>query len=63
MSVIILLIAVSLTLALGFLAAFVWAVRHGQYEDTCTPAMRILSDDQNPGKTPSPSQPSNQAKP
>jgi nitrogen fixation-related uncharacterized protein len=30
---------------LAFLAGFIWAVRSGQFEDTCTPAMRILSED------------------
>jgi nitrogen fixation-related uncharacterized protein len=30
---------------LAFLAAFIWAVKSGQFEDTCTPAMRILSED------------------
>ena len=32
-------------IAVGFLAAFIWAVRTGQYEDTCTPAMRLLLDE------------------
>lgn len=45
MSVILILILVSLSLALGFLACFIWAVRNGQYEDTTTPSMRILTDD------------------
>ncbi len=45
MPVILILILVSLTLALAFLAGFIWAVRSGQYEDTCTPAMRILTED------------------
>ena len=36
MLVIFLLIFVSLTLALAFLAAFIWAVKSGQFEDTCT---------------------------
>jgi cbb3-type cytochrome oxidase maturation protein len=45
MSVIIILIGISLALAGGFLACFVWAVRSGQYEDTCTPSMRILTED------------------
>ena len=44
MSVILILILASLALALAFLAAFVWAVRAGQYEDTCTPSMRVLMD-------------------
>ena len=46
MSVILILILASLAVALAFLAAFVWAVKSGQFEDTCTPAMRILSEDE-----------------
>jgi cbb3-type cytochrome oxidase maturation protein len=45
MSAIYLLIPISLLVALAFLAAFIWAVRSGQYEDTCTPALRMLTDD------------------
>ena len=45
MSVIFLLIPLSVLFAAAFLAAFFWAVRSGQFEDTCTPSMRILSDD------------------
>lgn len=45
MSVILLLIPLSLVMAGLFLGAFVWAVRRGQYEDTCTPSMRILLED------------------
>ena len=45
MSVIVILILASLGMALTFLGLFVWAVRSGQYEDTCTPSMRILADD------------------
>lgn len=45
MEVIFLLIAISIIAALGFLAAFLWAVRSGQYDDDKTPAMRILFDD------------------
>jgi cbb3-type cytochrome oxidase maturation protein len=44
MSVIILLIAAGGMVASGFLAAFVWAVRSGQFDDTCTPAVRVLFD-------------------
>jgi cbb3-type cytochrome oxidase maturation protein len=46
MSVILILILASLAVALAFLAAFVWAVKAGQFEDTCTPAMRILGEDE-----------------
>jgi len=45
MSVLYLLIPLSLIVAGAFLAAFIWAVRSGQYEDTDTPAMRVLTDD------------------
>jgi cbb3-type cytochrome oxidase maturation protein len=45
MTVILLLIPLSLFMAAGFLWAFVWAVRSGQYDDTCTPSMRVLADD------------------
>ena len=45
MSVIIILILASLAVALTFLAGFIWATRSGQFEDTQTPAMRILADE------------------
>jgi cbb3-type cytochrome oxidase maturation protein len=45
MSVLIVLILASLAVGLTFLAAFIWSVRSGQYEDTLTPAMRVLLDD------------------
>ncbi|MBL9139344.1 MAG: cbb3-type cytochrome oxidase assembly protein CcoS [Verrucomicrobiales bacterium] len=48
MEVIILLILASLLLAGGFLAVFIWASRSGQFEDTTTPAMRMLVDDPAP---------------
>jgi cbb3-type cytochrome oxidase maturation protein len=45
MSVIFLLIPLSIVIAACFLGAFFWAVRSGQFEDTCTPSMRVLLDD------------------
>jgi cbb3-type cytochrome oxidase maturation protein len=45
MSVIVILILASLLVATGFLVAFIWAVRSGQYEDTSTPSLRVLTDD------------------
>lgn len=45
MEIIFVLILVSLIIALGFLAAFFWAVKSGQYEDDYTPSIRILFDD------------------
>jgi cbb3-type cytochrome oxidase maturation protein len=45
MTAIYLMLPVSLLLALIFLIAYVWSVRTGQYEDTRTPALRILTED------------------
>ena len=45
MSVIILLIGFSILIAGGFLAAFIWSVKKGQYDDDYTPSIRILFDD------------------
>jgi cbb3-type cytochrome oxidase maturation protein len=44
-SVIILLIILGVLVASGFLAAFLWAVRSGQYDDTVSPSVRMLFDD------------------
>ena len=49
MSVVIILILASLAVGVGFVVAFVWSVRDGQYVDTVTPAMRMLAEDP-PGK-------------
>ena len=49
MKIIFILIIVSLIVALGFLGAFLWAVRSGQYDDDYSPAVRILFDDDSPG--------------
>ena len=45
MSVIYLLLPLSLLVAAGFVAAFVWAVRNGQLDDLETPGLRMLHDD------------------
>ena len=45
MSVIIVLMLASLAVGLIFVGAFVWSVRSGQYEDTLTPSLRVLADD------------------
>ncbi|SFN77948.1 cytochrome oxidase maturation protein, cbb3-type [Chitinophaga sp. YR627] len=42
MSVIIILLGASLLVALFFLAAFIWSVRNGQFEDNFSPAHRVL---------------------
>ena len=46
MSVIFILIIASLTVAGGFLLAFLWAVKSGQYEDDYTPSVRMLFEDE-----------------
>jgi cbb3-type cytochrome oxidase maturation protein len=48
MSVLYILIIAALTIAIGFLIAFIWAVKSGQFDDTHTPSMRILLDDDKP---------------
>lgn len=40
------LIAISFIVAIGFLIAFLWAVKSNQYEDDYTPSVRILFDDE-----------------
>ena len=45
MIVIYLLIPLSIVTAAVFLVGFFWAVRTGQYEDTTTPSLRPLMDD------------------
>ena len=56
MIIIYLLIPLSVVIAAAFLGGFIWAVRSGQYEDTCTPSMRLLTEEKissvkpNPGK-------------
>ncbi len=51
MSVMLVLIGFSLTVAIGFLIAFLWAVKSGQYDDKYTPSVRMLFDDKKPGNT------------
>ena len=49
MMVIVILLGASMTLALGFLVAFLMSAKGGQFDDPVTPAMRILHDDDTPG--------------
>lgn len=51
MSVVIVLIGASLLVAVGFLIAYLWAVKSGQYDDRYTPSVRILFDDKKISKT------------
>lgn len=45
MTIIIVLISISLTIALVFLGVFYWSMKSGQYDDTYTPSVRMLFDD------------------
>lgn len=47
MSVVFILIVASLLVAIGFLIAFIWSVKSGQYDDDYTPSVRMLFDDEN----------------
>jgi len=46
MSVIYVLLTISIIVALVFFAAFIIAVRNGQYDDSYTPSVRMLFDDE-----------------
>jgi len=51
MSVILILLIASISVAGLFLAAFLWGVRSGQFEDDYSPASRILFDDKPASET------------
>ena len=46
MSVIYIMLSISLLVALVFFAAFIMAVRKGQYDDGYTPSVRMLFEDE-----------------
>lgn len=48
MNILLLLIPISLVLLGIAIAAFVWAVKRGQFDDLDTPALDILEDDDRP---------------
>lgn len=48
MNIIVLLILISVTIAVVFLAIFYWSMKSGQYDDTYTPSVRMLFDDSKP---------------
>lgn len=45
MEILPLLIGISVVILVAVAAIFVWAVRSGQFDDLDTPAVRILTDD------------------
>jgi cbb3-type cytochrome oxidase maturation protein len=54
MSAIIFLIVLGIIVAGGFLIAFIWAVRSGQYDDDYSPSVRMLFENK---KTEEPKKP------
>ena len=46
MSIIYMLLAISIIVALFFFVAFVISVKKGQYDDVYTPSVRMLFDDE-----------------
>ena len=52
MSVVVVLIGFSMLVAGGFLIAFLWAVRSGQFDDRYTPSVRMLFGDGEPRPRP-----------
>ena len=46
MSVIYLLLTLSILVAIVFFIAFIYSVKRGQYDDSYTPSVRMLFDDE-----------------
>ena len=44
MEVIVILLSSSILIPVGFLIAFIWSVKNGQYDDDYSPSVRILFD-------------------
>lgn len=54
MAILLMLIPISLVLLGLAVAAFVWAVKRGQFDDLDTPALDILEDNDRPAPPPQP---------
>ncbi|MFD1063989.1 cbb3-type cytochrome oxidase assembly protein CcoS [Winogradskyella litorisediminis] len=46
MNIIYILLSISVLVALVFFAAFIFSVKKGQYDDTYTPSVRMLFEDE-----------------
>ena len=53
MSVMYVIVPLALLVVFAAVAAYLWAARHGQFDDLSTPALRVLHDDP-PADVPSP---------
>jgi cbb3-type cytochrome oxidase maturation protein len=62
MSVVFILLGASLTIAIGFLIAFIWSVKSGQYDDDYTPSVRMLFDNKSTPEITTNKTPDNQPK-
>lgn len=52
MSVIYILLTISIIVAIAFFIAFIFAVKSGQYDDSYTPSVRMLFEDELVKETP-----------
>ncbi|WP_024867478.1 cbb3-type cytochrome oxidase assembly protein CcoS [Pseudoxanthomonas suwonensis] len=57
MNILLMLVPLSLVLLGVAVAAFVWAVKRGQFDDLDTPALDILEDDDRPAPPAKPAPP------
>lgn len=55
MSVIYILLTISIIVAIVFFIAFIMAVKNGQYDDSYTPSVRMLFEDELVKEQPKPS--------
>ena len=62
MSIIYLLLAISVVVAIIFFIAFIVSVKKGQYDDVYTPSVRMLFDDELVKPDPENKQPLNKVK-
>jgi cbb3-type cytochrome oxidase maturation protein len=62
MSVIYVLLAISIAVALVFFTAFIISVRSGQYDDSYTPSVRMLFEDELVTKPSKEEKPKNKSK-
>ncbi|HKJ48242.1 MAG TPA: cbb3-type cytochrome oxidase assembly protein CcoS [Christiangramia sp.] len=62
MSIIYMLLAISVVVAIIFFIAFIVSVKKGQYDDVYTPSVRMLFDDELVKSKPKENQPVNKVK-
>lgn len=51
MAVIYIVLPLAILFAAGAIVTFIWAARQGQFDDTSTPPVRILMDEEKPPKS------------